>query len=160
MGRLVLAPLAAVLLAAVPSAASSQVVLDRVLSHVNGEAITLSDVRQARLLKLVPGDDAAVQTALENRKLILAEVARAAPYDPPAADVERHRARWEQGLGADAGTLAARAGMTPQALDTWFRDDLRIEHYLNDRFRGMADADRAKAIADWTAMLRARADIR
>ncbi len=86
----------------------AQVELDRIVSRVAGHIITQSDVRQARLLKLVDdvSSDAAVQHALEDRFLILDEMERAAPL-PPATDAAlaaRH-AQWAASLGpgADAG---------------------------------------------------------
>jgi hypothetical protein len=53
----------------------------------------------------------------------------------------------------------AKAGMNDQAIDGWFRDDLRINAYLDVRFGLQPDDGRAKRVADWLAELRRRANL-
>jgi hypothetical protein len=151
------------------AAAAWQVTVDRVLRRINGEIITLSDVRQARTLKLYgsalgSGDasDAAILRELENRVLVLAEVARAALPDPTGAERAARRAAWERslGAGADAAALLERHGLTSAGLDDWCRNDLRIDRYLTERFKAVAEPDRARAIGQWIDGLRARAGLK
>src|SRR6187549_2665332 len=77
---------------------SAQEPLDRILSRVNGKIVTLSDVRQAQLLKLVDdvGSEAGTQRALENRLLLLAELSRVTSLPPATAgEFEARRREWE-----------------------------------------------------------------
>jgi hypothetical protein len=151
------------LIAAGASGVAAQVELDRILTRVNGRAITQSDVRQARALKLVDdvSSDAAAQRALEDRMLILTEMNRAAAVAPPSdAEIAAHRQSWAAGLGggANVDALLARNGMSSDDLQTWLRDDLRIRAYLARQFGTIPEADRAKATNDWLVRLRQRAE--
>jgi hypothetical protein len=138
------------------------VVIDRIVSTVNGNIIRLSDIRQARMLKLVntpDGSDAAIQRALEDRYLELAEVVRFPPPEPLAADVAARRRQWEASVGtSDIPALLTRAGMSSATLDGWLRDDIRIERYLDRRFA--STPDRKEAINAWLAGLRRRAGLK
>lgn len=142
----------------------AQVEVDRTLQHVYGTAIMLSDVREARVLKLVPeaaaGDDA-VLTALENRLLILREVSRAAPAEPARDAIAGRRRAWAASWppGTDLAATMVRVGTSDQALDGWFRNELLIAAYLDQRFGTQADAARAARVADWIADLRRRANL-
>jgi hypothetical protein len=138
----------------------AQQIADRIVVKVNGAMITLSDVRQARLLKLVPGDtDAAIQRGLENRLLILDEVNRSRPGQ--SGDLEARRRQWEAALGGrSVSELLKTAGMSSGALDDWLRDDVRIQGYLDERFGSVPPAERERAIQRWVDGLRVRADIR
>jgi hypothetical protein len=143
---------------------AAQVEVDRTLQRVHGTAIMASDVREAKVLKLVPeaaaGDDA-VQTALENRLLMLYEVGRATVAEPARDAIAARRRAWTSGWppGTDLAAQMARVGTTDQALDGWFRDDLRIAAYLDQRFGPQADAARATRIGDWIASLRRAANL-
>ncbi len=140
------------------SRASLQVELDRIVSRVNGRIITQSDVRQARALKLVDdtSSDDAARRALENRWLILAEIARGAPLPPAsAAELAARRSEWH----AAAPTETAAAGMPDAELQTWLRDDLRIRAYLARQFGILPEADRARARGEWLSRLRQRAEL-
>jgi hypothetical protein len=146
------------------AAASAQVEVDRTVQHVYGVAIMASDIRQARLLNLVPGadqGDKAVQTALENRLLMLREISQAAPAEPTAEAIALRRQSWReaQPAGQDVADLMRRTGMTELALNGWFRDDLRIEAYLDQRFGQEHDASRAARVDTWLAGLRRRANL-
>ena len=141
-----------------------QVELDRTLQRVYGTPIMSSDVRQVRLLRLISagaGSDEAILTALENRLLMLREVARGSIAEPPPVRIAARRDAWAASWppGTDLPALMARAGMTDQALNGWFRDDLHIEGYLDQRFGQPDDARRAARIADWVRDLRARANL-
>ena len=166
MGMRTVAVLGAVCCLALPGrmGAAPQAELDRVVGRVNNRIITMSDVRQARLLGLVEDttSDDAVRRGLENRLLILSEIARAAPLSPGTdAELAARRAAWEGQLGGDAKAraLLGQAGMSESALAAWLRDDVRIQTHLKRQFGNVSDAERAKATADWIARLRQRAGL-
>src|SRR5262245_37557605 len=79
-------------LAGWPQALRAQL-LDRVVARVDGLAITLSDVRAAVGLGIIesnqadPPGGAEIERAIE-RQLLLTEVARFGPPEPPAATVD------------------------------------------------------------------------
>lgn len=154
---------ALVVVGAAPAWAQEPVVIDRLLSRPAGEIITLSDVWQAIDLQLLPADvltREAAQLAIENRRLILAEVNRLPVREPTAAEIERRRNEWASRVGVaidGVGARLARSGMTPAGLDAWLRNDARIEAYLDQRFTATAGTDRPAAIEAWIALLRDRA---
>jgi hypothetical protein len=121
--------------------------IDRILAVVNGEIITLSDVRAAQRFELVPADvstdpiNAGLQRLID-RRLMLAEVDRYAPPEPAAAaidaGVEAVRAKSNDAEGFD--DLLARYGMSREGLRRFVRDTLRIDAYLQQRFASMAQA--------------------
>ena len=151
---------AVAVVAAVPAAA--QVELDRTLQRVYGTAITASDVRRARTLKLAGNAqaDQDVLTAIENRLLILRELSRGPAAEPDAARVSARRQEWSSGWppNTDLNALLSTHGMSDQALDGWCRDDVRIAMYMDQRF-GAADAQREARIASWLKDLRQRANL-
>ena len=128
-------------------------VLDRLLAIVNGEVVTLSDVRAARQLKLIGGADAMsddqLLDAIIERRLTIAEVARYTAAEPPAAEVEAHRKAWEATLppGTSVPAVLAAVGMREAALTAWFRDDVRLAAYLDQRFTAAAQPTRQQAQA-------------
>lgn len=154
------------LAAVVAATAPAQTELDRIVARVNGHVITASDVRQASALKLVGGDsDDAVLRALENRRLLLDEIARpgAVPIPPTTgADLAARRTAWEASLGgaAEAHRRLAAAGMTDAGLEAWLRDDLRVAAYLLRQFGTLPDAGRQTATDDLVARLRQRAGLK
>ena len=145
-----------------PPTARAQVIIDRVVERVYGQVLTQSDVWQAMTLRLV---DAAsfeqAQRELENRLLLLREATRVITTPSADAAVAERRAQWEAKLGAgeSASARLERAGVTESALTAWFRDALRIEAYLAQRFNSVAAADRQAAIAGWIRQLRERAGL-
>jgi hypothetical protein len=149
--------------AAAAGRAQQPIEIDRTLRRVYDTAIMASDVREARLLKLVPeagAGDEAVQRALENRLLILHEMARAQPIDPGRDLVADRRQRWTSSwpAGTDLPALMTKCGTTQEALDGWFRTDLQITRFLTERFP-QNDAARDAKINDWIADLRKRANL-
>jgi hypothetical protein len=147
-----------------PHTAAAQVEVDRIVGRVGDRILTLSDVRRAHTLHLVDdiSSDDAVRRALEDRMLILGEMARAQTMPPPAAaDLAARRAAWEASLGGPdrAADLLRQAGMPRSELDAWLRDDVLIRLYLERQFGRVSDADRQKAQADWIARLRQRAGL-
>lgn len=146
------------------NALAAQVEIDRTLQRVYGIPIMASDVRQARLMRLLPDaadTDRAIQTALENRLLMLREVSRGGSPVPEEDAVAMRRRTWEGTLpaGFDVEATMTRAGMNPSLLEAWFRDDVRIEEYVTRRFGQAADPRRAERIDEWIRDLRRRAGI-
>lgn len=128
-------------------------ILDRILAIVNGEVVTLSDVRAARQLKLIADadrwTDEQVLNALIERHLTTNEVARYSQAEPAAAEVAARRAAWEAALprGVTASAALATVGMREGALTDWFRADLRLAAYLDQRFTAAAQPTRQQAQA-------------
>jgi hypothetical protein len=122
-------------------------IIDRVLAVVDGAVITQSDLGSVMRLGLVPaarGTDPAGSALdqLIERRLILAEVDRYAPPDPPAADLERavDAVRSRVGPAALDATLLQTGGSVDQ-LRLYLRDDLRIDSYLKERFGAIQPSD-------------------
>jgi hypothetical protein len=121
--------------------ASAQQILDRVVARVDGNPITLSDVRAAIRLGIVEpaeGVDPMLfgLRQLIERRLVLAEVARFAPPDPDpttlSGQVSALKAR--VGSAADLAALERSTGYGEQQIRDVARDNLRIQAYLNQRF--------------------------
>jgi hypothetical protein len=148
-------------LAAAATAAQKPIEIDRTLQRVHGTPIMASDVRQARLLRLVDAaaTDDEILRALENRLLVLHETARNERIEPKAEAIQARRKEWASAwpAGTDLPALLARAGATDQWLDGWIRDELRIAAYLDQRFG--RTAERAMRIETWLNDLRRRANL-
>lgn len=143
---------------AVPGVA--QIEIDRIVSKVYATNIRQSDLRQARLLKLCPKTDSdeLILAELQNRTLILAELARVPPADPTEDELAARRREWDDSIGgADRDGLLGKAGMSARELQTWLRDDVRIKKYLDQRFGRIPEAERAGRIQEWIRTLRQRA---
>ena len=149
------------------SLGASAETIDRVLAVVAGQIITLSDVTAARDLGLQTAANAAadpvraVLSKLIDRELVLSEVDRYAPPEPPGDAIDREidaiRARFPS-PDAFAHTLV-RSGLDDKRLREIVRQDLRIRGYELQRFAS-ADAVRRQTLIDeWVAGLRRRADI-
>jgi hypothetical protein len=138
--------------------------LDRIVAVVDGAPITQSDVTAAIQLGLVPigGGDrvAAAVDALVERRLMIEEVDRYAPPDPPEAEITRHLDDIRKRAGSRFDTILAQVGLTEDQLRREVRDDLRIEAYLQQRFgTTQPSEERAAMIRDWLTGLRRRANI-
>lgn len=116
-------------------------IIDRILAVVEGQLITLSDVRAViRLgLETVPAGGDSTRLALDkliDRQLVLIEVERYAPPDPAPATVDARltaiRAKRKDALEFE--TTLHQVGMTVDHLRRYVRDTLRIETYLQQRF--------------------------
>ena len=154
--------------------------IERTMAIVGGQALTLSEVRAAVTLGLVSGLDTSADVAdatprLVDRMLMLREVQRYAPPEPPDSDVEREltavRGRFTT---SDLYTRALQAGgFNESRLRSWIRDDLRVAAYLAQRFAAATSTEeasdptkgraanerRAALIADWLDDLRRRTTI-
>ena len=119
----------------------AQEVLDRVLARVDGDPLTLSDVRAAIKLGVVEppeGVDPILSglRLLIERKLVLAEVARFAPGEPDAAILNGQVNGLIARAGGKAGLveLERTTGIGEAQVHEIARDNLRIQAYLNQRF--------------------------
>jgi hypothetical protein len=162
IGEVVPALTLVVLAAAVVARAET---IDRVLAVVAGQIITLSDVTAARELQLETADNAAdpiraVLSKLIDRELVIAEVDRYAPPDPPPEAIERElaaiRARFSSKDAFEAAL--ARSGIDDRHVRETIRQNLRVRTYIDQRFSS-TDERRPALIADWVAGLRRRADV-
>lgn len=116
-------------------------IIDRVLAVVDEQIITLSDVRAAHKFGLVPADvsedpiDAALKRLIE-RRLMLGEVERYAPPEPPQAAVDARlaaiRGRFKDPPAFE--TALKQSPMSTDELRRYVRDSLRIEDYISQRF--------------------------
>jgi hypothetical protein len=155
-----------VLIAGLALASPSAETIDRVLAVVAGQLITLSDVTAARELGVQAPAPAAdpirgMLSALIDRALVLSEVERYAPADPPPDAIDREieviRGRFPSVQSFDEAL--ARAGLDDRHLREMVRQDLRIRGYLNQRFVATDPERRQTLISDWVAGLRRRADV-
>jgi hypothetical protein len=162
---LALCGLGSLLPAFVPAPAGAQAELDRIVARVNNRIITRSDIRQARLLHLVDdtSSDESTRRGLENRLLILGDIARSNSLPPTTGEeLTARRQQWESRVGgARRGEeLLGQAGMSEKGLEAWLSDDLRIQAYLQRQFGSLPEADRSRAADEWIARLRQRAGLR
>lgn len=125
-------------------AANAAPIIDRVLASVSSSIITLSDVNAAIDLGLVNTSGASdpVQAALEQlieRSLMLAEVDRYAPPEPPEEEIDARVRVLRARAGSEERLRRALAGggLTEESLRAIARDDLRLEAYLSQRFASM-----------------------
>jgi hypothetical protein len=142
---------------------AAQTQIDGVLLRFGSDVVTQSDVREARVLKLLDVSDATDQgyvDALVNRRLMLAELRRASIPDPATAQIDARYQKWvaSLGAGADVPALLGRVGMSEAGLRGWLRDDLRLQSYLDQRF--VSAATRSADLAAWIAELRKRAGLK
>jgi peptidyl-prolyl cis-trans isomerase SurA len=143
MTRIVGALVAAVIAVPAPSRAE---IIDRILAVVDGAIIMQSDVLMTVRLGLVAGAAASDQIsapleALIERRLILEEVDRYAPPDPPDPETDRHLADLRARAGGRFDAVLVETGISVDQLRRHLRDDLRIEAYLQQRFGSMQPSD-------------------
>lgn len=124
---------------------SPQDVLDRVLARVDGDPVTLSDVRAAIKLGVVEtpeGVDPILSglRLLVERRLVLAEVTRFAPGEPDRKLLEAEVNTLITRAGGKAGLaeLERTTGIGEAQVREIARDNLRIQAYLNQRFGASA----------------------
>lgn len=132
------------LLIAIPPSVQAQVI-DRVLARVDASIITLSDVRAALTLGLVPpasGTDpiADALAVLVDRELMLAEATRYAAPPPDAAAVDARLLEIRRSFASEADWMAAlyASAMTIERLRDIIRDNLRVESYVDQLFSAPA----------------------
>ena len=119
------------------TSSSGQVFLDRVLARIATEPITQTDVEALVEFGLVdarsPAAPAALQQAID-RQLVLKEVARFPPPEPPAAVVDQQLASMKARVGDRLGDLMRFAGLDEARVRGLARDTVRIRTYLEQRF--------------------------
>jgi hypothetical protein len=115
----------------------AQQLIDRVLARIATEAITQTDVQALVEFGLIdaqsPTELAAVQQAID-RQLILKEVSRFPPAEPPADDAETQLAAMKGRVGNRLGEVMQATGLDEDQLRGLARDTLRIRNYLQQRF--------------------------
>lgn len=121
-----------------PYAVFAQQLLDRVVARVDGYTLTLTDLKSAIALGLIDvpagaAEDAAVEMLID-RRLMLAEVERFAPAEPPATEVSREVDALTARVGSRMSALMDETGLDPAQVRDIARDNLRIQTYLNQRF--------------------------
>ena len=116
-------------------------IIDRILAVIEGQLITLSDVRAVTRLGLeaVPqsGDPIlAVLDKLIDRHLMLIEVDRYAPPEPSTAEIDALARIVEKRFGDALAleTVLVQVGWSRDDVRRYVRDELRIERYLQQRF--------------------------
>lgn len=129
----------------------AQQLLDRVLAHVNGNAITLTDLNAAAALGIVQPNGL---QELIDRQLMLTEVARFSPPEPDPALVEKEIAAMTARAGGRLDEVMEATGVDEGRVRDMARDTLRIAAYLNQRF----GADES-ATQQWLTGLRTRANV-
>lgn len=110
-----------------------QQLLDRVLAVVEGTPITLSDVRAMRGLGVIDAADeaGALEQAID-RQLLLYEVQRFPPPEPPAGAIDAEAAMLLARPGLPA--LMRETGLDERRVREMARERLRIRGYLEQRF--------------------------
>lgn len=142
---LVLSCFLAAAAAALPPDAGAQQLLDRIVARVGATVITQTDVEAALALGVVEAaagadrQDSATQQ-LVDRHLLLAEVGRFPPVEPPAADVDAVVAQMRAHAGAQLTGIVTRTGLDEQRIRELARDTLRIQAYIDQRFGSSAQA--------------------
>ena len=116
-------------------------VIDRILAVVSGGLILQSDVTAAMRLGLVtvPAEGDRVQGVLDRlieRRLMLVEVDRNGPPEPPRAEVDAALEEIDKRIasGTQLDAILRESGFTVDQLRLYVRDDLRIRAYLQQRF--------------------------
>ena len=143
-------------------------VIDRIMAVVGTQPITLSEVAAAVEFRLVPvpagtkDPTGYVLDRLIDRSLMLVEVDRFQPPEPDQTEItvriDRLQARFGSAEAVDKALGVT--GTTREQLRRYFRDDLRTEIYINQRFGTLLDpVERDESIAAWIRELRRRAQI-
>lgn len=130
-------PIALCLVAALNGGTSAEVI-DRILAVVNGSIVTLSDVHAATRFGLAGAGSAqtAVLDQLIDRRLMVAEVDRYGPGEPPPARIDAAVAATRARFDSDAAFESAlrETGLSAAELRRQHRDALRVEAYIEQRF--------------------------
>ena len=117
-----------------PGPLAAQQLLDRVVARVNGNAITLSDVRAAVGLGVVAGDADASLRQMIDRQILLVEVQRFPPQEPSVAAVDAEAMTLTARAGDGLAALMLATGIDESRVRESARETLRIRAYLEQRF--------------------------
>ena len=123
-----------------PAVAGAQdVLVDRVLAVVDGQLVTLSDLRAARALGFVKGaDQPAALDALIDRLLVMGESSRYAVEEPSPAGIDARATALRESIWAPRVEAILREGrLSEEALRRQVRDDL-VAAYMSQRFAATA----------------------
>ena len=119
------------------SVLDAQQIIDRVLARLGTEAITQTDVEALLEFGLItaksPTEPAAVNQAIE-RQLVLKEVARFPPMEPPADAVEQQVSAMKARVGNRLEDVLRSTGLDETRVRALARDTIRIRDYLEQRF--------------------------
>jgi hypothetical protein len=116
------------------SPVAAQQLLDRIVARVNGVAITLTDVKAAIALGIADAPEASAVQQLIDRQLVLGEVARFLPPEPPASAVALEAGALTTRAGVQLPEIVASTGVDEARIRELARENLRIQSYLNQRF--------------------------
>ena len=159
---------------------ASAEIIDRIVAVVAGQIITKSDVDAAVAFGLVDGTAPDPLQAAIDRVLMLNEVRRVVPPEPPQEAINA-RLAFMRGRFSSPVMLAqalAASGIDDSVLRIYAEDDVTLAAYLNERFSAasqptdqevlqageanrqkLADERRRTLVNAWIAELRRRADI-
>jgi peptidyl-prolyl cis-trans isomerase SurA len=124
-----------------PTAFAGEVV-DRIVARIEGDIITLSEVRELGAFQQLAGrapaqDEEALLGQLIEQWMVANDAAAARFPQPAAADVEREIAALEHHSGTREAFAArlAELGLTARALRRLVERELYLEQYLDYKFR-------------------------
>jgi hypothetical protein len=128
----------------------AQQLLDRIVARVGGVPITQTDVDAALALGIVepePGQDrfASGVRQLIDRQLLLVEVGRFPPPEPPSSAIDDLLAAMRSRVGSELDSVMKRTGLDEQRIRQLARDTLRIRTYIEQRFGTTAQAGTQEA---------------
>jgi len=119
------------------SVVSAQQPLDRLLARIGTTAVTETDVKAAVGLGLVDAQSADNPDALKqviDRQLMLVEIARFPPPEPPPDAVDKQLEMMKMHAGDGLMGLLHETGLDEMRLRNLARDTLRIQAYVAQRF--------------------------
>ena len=118
-------------------------------------------MRALSLVVVVAVVDVLAVLVLVLHRLVLVEVSHVTLPATPSGDIAARRRDWEASMGGGANLpqLLDRAGLSEQGLQSWLRDDIRIQLYLAQRFGGVPEGERPAEIGRWLATLREHAGL-
>lgn len=116
------------------------VLVDRVLAVVDGQLVTLSDLRTARGLGFLQADEETdALNALIDRVLIVGEASRYAVEEPTPAEIEARLAALTRALGEQqVAAVMKQGGLSEPVLRQQIRDELVLALYMAQRFAATA----------------------
>ena len=116
-------------------------IIDRILATVGGGLVLQTDAVAVVRLGLLrpPASGDALQWTMDRlieRRLMLIEVDRYGPPEPPLGEIDARMQAIDEriGSGTDLDLILRETGMSVDQLRLYVRDDLRIEAYIQQRF--------------------------
>ena len=104
-------------------------VIDRIVAIVNGEIITLSDIRTEKTMREIlgepaPNDDSEVLEELIDQRLIHSQLEQHPGAEPAVAELDE-----------ELSQIKDRKGLPPETLRQAIREHLRVQRFFTERFR-------------------------